>query len=118
MRTPHRPATIAATAAPPYRHRDHPYTDTDSAAVLDEALASLGKLRYPMAWLGDDAITVHLLTSLQQQIQQRLPDAVADARDQENTWAEIADTLGTTAAAARNRYGRPGRRGQTRPVTD
>lgn len=105
--------------APPTRiHHTGPHTDADSAAALDDAIATLGALRYPMRWHGDDGITVHLLASLHRQIQQRLPDAVADARDQDYSWAEIGDLLGTTRAAAWNRYGRPGRHGHTRPVND
>jgi len=61
---------------------------------------------------------VHLLASLHRQIQARLPDAVADARDQDYSWAEIGDLLGITRAAAWNRYGRPDRRGHPRPVYD
>jgi hypothetical protein len=105
-------------AVPERVHHVGPYTDDDTAAVLDQALEDLGARRYPNHWLGDDALTVHLLTSLEQQIRQRLPDAVADARDQECSWAEIGDLLGTTRAAAWNHYGRPGRRGHTRPVYD
>jgi len=55
---------------------------------------------------------------LHHQIQQRLPDAVADARDQNYSWAEIGDLLGITRAAAWNHYGRPSRRGHTRPIYD
>jgi hypothetical protein len=86
--------------------RDHyiePATGPDSDTVIDEAIASLGHLR-SLAWLGDAGVTVHLLTSLIHQAQQRLPTAVADARDQEYTWAQIADLLGTTRASAWQRY--------------
>lgn len=107
-----------AMAMPERVHHVGPYLDVDSAAVLDEALEELGRRRFPNHWLGDDAVTVHLLASLQRQIGQRLPDAVADARDQQCSWAEIGDLIGTTRAAAWNRYGRPDRRGHTRPVED
>lgn len=104
-------------AAPNRAHHIAPHTDTDSAAVLDEALTSLGILR-TLEQLGDSGTTLHLLASLHRQIQHRLPDAVADARDQDYTWAEIGDLLGITRAAAWNHYGRPDRRGKPRPVYD
>ena len=104
--------------ASPYRvPRPRPQTGPDTAAVLDDALAELGPLR-TTSWLGDAGITLHLLLSLHHEITARLPDTVADARDQGYSWAEIGDLLGTTRAAAWNRYGRPDRRGTTRPVTD
>ena len=106
-----------AVAATDRTHHVSPRTDEFSESILDEAVASLGPLR-GLDWLGDAAITVHLLASLQRQIQIRLPDAVADARDQEYSWAEIGDLLGLTRAAAWHRYGRPGRAGATRPVED
>ncbi|MGO9332933.1 MAG: hypothetical protein ACLQCU_02565 [Acidimicrobiales bacterium] len=47
----------------------------------------------------------------------RLPRTVADARDQECSWAEIADLLGVTRASACQRYaGRTGR--DPTPVDD
>jgi hypothetical protein len=104
--------------APPARtHHIGPRTGQDSDLVLDQALTALGPLR-SLDWLGDAGVTVHLLASLHRQIQARLPDAVADARDQDYSWAEIGDLLGITRAAAWNRYGRPDRRGNTRPVYD
>ena len=42
---------------------------------------------------------MHLLASLQRQIQNRLPGAVADVRDQDYSSAEIGDILGLTRAA-------------------
>jgi hypothetical protein len=106
-----------AVAATDRTHHIGPRADEATEAILDEAVASLGPLR-GLDWLGDAAITVHLLASLQRQIQDRLPDAVADARDQDYSWAEIGDLLGLTRAAAWHRYGRPGRAGVTRPVED
>jgi hypothetical protein len=86
--------------------RDHyiePATSPDSERVIDEAITSLGTLRN-LPWLGDPGATLHLLTSLIHQAQQRLPTAVADARDQEYSWAQIADLLGVTRASAWQRY--------------
>ncbi len=91
MREPHRDTYIP------------PATGPDSERVLDEAIASLGNLR-GFAWLGDAAVTLHLLVSLIHQAEQQLPRAVANARDQELSWAEIADLLGTTRASAWQRY--------------
>jgi len=92
-------------AATDRTHHIGPRTDQASSTVLDQALAALG----PQRGLDSDhdaAITIHLLTSLQHQIQTRLPAAVADARDQDYSWAEIGDLLGLTRAAAWHRYGR------------
>jgi hypothetical protein len=92
------------TARPP--RRDHylkPATDEYSQHTLDDAVATLATLR-GMAWLGDTAVTLHILTSLHAEIEQRLPRAVADARDQDHSWAEIADLLGVTRASAWQRY--------------
>ena len=92
-----------------------PFADDDTAAVLADALEELGRRR-TLHWLGDSAVTLQLLVSLQQQITARLPDAVADARDQDYSWAEIGTCLGITRAAAWNRYARPGRRGTPQPL--
>ena len=86
--------------------RDHyipPALGEDSQRVLDAAIDSLGKLR-GFAFNGDAATTLHLLASLIAEAQQRLPQAVADARDQDCSWAEIADLLGVTRASAWQRY--------------
>lgn len=87
-------------------HRDHylpPATGPDTERVLEHAITSLGNLR-GYGWLGDAGMNLHLLVSLIRQAQQQLPRAVADARDQELSWAEIADLLGTTRASAWQRY--------------
>ncbi len=86
--------------------RDHyiePATGADSERVLEAAIETLGTLR-GLPWLGDAGATVHLLVSLIHQAQQQLPTAVADARDQEYSWAQIADLLGVTRASAWQRY--------------
>jgi hypothetical protein len=80
-----------------------PATGDDSLAVLSEAIDSLARLRTPY-WLGDSAVQLHALTSLIAQAQQLLPQAIHAARDQELTWAQIGELLGTTAATAARRY--------------
>jgi len=80
-----------------------PATGPDSLQVLDEAIDQLARLRTPY-WLGDSTVRLHALTSLIAQAQQLLPQAVHDARDQELTWTQIGELLGTTAATAARRY--------------
>jgi len=87
-----RPAQLPAPAAGP-----------DSLQVLDEAIDRLARLRTPY-WLGDSAVRLHALTSLITQAGQLLPQAVHDAHDQELTWTQIGELLGTTAATAARRY--------------
>jgi hypothetical protein len=86
--------------------RDHfiaPVGGEDAERVLEDAVESLGRLR-GLEWLGDAGVTVHLLASLIVQAEARLPRAVADARDQDYSWAQIADLLGVTRASAWQRY--------------
>jgi hypothetical protein len=80
-----------------------PTTGEDSLAVLNNAVDQLARLRTAY-WLGDSAVRLHALTSLITQATQLLPQAVHDARDQELTWAQIGELLGTTAATAARRY--------------
>ncbi len=86
--------------------RDHylaPATGTDTERVLEAAVETLGKVR-GLEWLGDAGATLHLLASLTTEAGHRLPRAVADARDQDYSWAQIADLLGVTRASAWQRY--------------
>jgi hypothetical protein len=86
--------------------RDHttiPYTDADTEALVDELVDTLIIFRCPMG-LGDAGATVSVLASLEAEIAFRLPEAVADARDQSYTWNEIAMRLAITVSAARHRY--------------
>jgi hypothetical protein len=80
-----------------------PVTDPDSLQVLNEATDQLARLRTAY-WLGDSGVRLHALASLIAQAEQLLPQAVHDARDQELTWAQIGELLGTTAATAARRY--------------
>lgn len=86
--------------------RDHwqpPTAGDDTERVLGDAVASLAALR-GLGVEGDAATTLHLLASLIAQAERRLPQAVADARDQTCSWAEIADLLGVTRASAWQRF--------------
>jgi hypothetical protein len=80
-----------------------PRTGHDSLQILTEAIDSLARQRTPY-WLGDSGVRLHALASLIAQAEQLLPRAVADARDQELTWTQIGELLGTTAATAARRY--------------
>ena len=80
-----------------------PAAGDDSLGVLNQAIDDLARLRTPY-WLGDSAIRLHALASLITQADQLLPQAVHDARDQELTWTEIGELLGTTPATAARRY--------------
>ena len=80
-----------------------PATGDDSIQVLTDAIDTLAQQRTAY-WLGDSAVRLHALASLIAQAQQLLPEAVGDARDQELTWTQIGELLGTTAATAARRY--------------
>jgi hypothetical protein len=60
----------------------------------------LGPDPEPPYWLGDSGVRFHALASLIAQAERLLPQAVCDARDQELTWTQIGELLGTTAATA------------------
>jgi len=81
----------------------HPYTDRDSAHVLDQAVTSLILLRAPM-WLGDAGPAISVLASLAAEADRQLFDAVADAIGQDYSWTQIAGRLATSVATARRRY--------------
>ncbi len=104
-------------ARPERDHHIGPAVDDYSRAVLDEALRSLGTLR-GLESVGDAGAVVHLLASIIAEAETRLPTAVADARDQDYSWAEIADLLGITRAAAWQRFARPGYRARRTPIDD
>lgn len=81
----------------------HPYTDADTATVLDRAVAALVVLRAP-TWLGDPGPTLSVLVSLGAEAGGRVEEAVAEARGQGYSWDQIACRLATTATAARRRH--------------
>ena len=80
-----------------------PAPGDDTPQILSEAIDSLARQRTP-CWLGDSAVHLHALASLIAQAQQLLPQAIRDARDQELTWTQIGELLGTTATTAARRY--------------
>ncbi len=81
----------------------HPYTDADTATILDQAVAALVVLRAP-TWLDDPGPTLSVLVSLGAEAGGRVDEAVAEARDQGYSWDQIAGRLATTATAARRRH--------------
>jgi hypothetical protein len=84
-------------------HLPAPRADDDSLNVLNQAIDDLARRRTAY-WLGDSAVHLHALASLIAQAQQLLPQAVHDARDQELTWAQISEFLGTTPTTTARRY--------------
>lgn len=80
-----------------------PYTDDDSAAVAELAVAALVSIRCPAG--GGALPTVSALASLAGEIDSRFYDVVADARDAGHSWDAIAERLALTARSARRRYG-------------
>ena len=86
--------------------RDHylpPAAGPDTKGVIDAAIESLGKLR-GFGSNRDATTDLHLLASILTGVQERLPRAVADARDYACSWAGIADLLGVTRASAWQRF--------------
>jgi hypothetical protein len=81
----------------------HPYLDEVTLALVEEAVDSLACLRG--SGRGDAGAALSALASLIAEAHSRLPDAVADAREADYTWAEIGTRLATTASTAWRRYG-------------
>jgi hypothetical protein len=87
--------------------RDHylaPVVGDDTGTVIEAAIAALAELR-GLTPLGDPCTALHLLASIVCETQRRLPEAVARARDQQCSWAEIGDLVGVTRGSAQQRYG-------------
>ena len=78
---------------PRRRYPAHPQVGDDSARLIDDAVDALILMRAPTHH-GDAAAELHALTSLIADAQARLPRVVADARDQQHTWTDIARQLG------------------------
>ncbi len=103
-----RPCSCGLTGAPFEFHRPDcdrsscPWLDEETLALVEEAVGSLVVSRG--GGRGDAGAVLSALASLIAETQRRLPDAVADARDQEYTWAEIAARLATTTSVVSRRY--------------
>lgn len=80
------------------------YTDADTARIVEEAVAWLLAVRAP-AWAGDPGPRVSVLVSLAGEAEDRVCDAVAEARWEGYSWDQIASRLCVSVAAARRRYG-------------
>ena len=81
-----------------------PYTDADTAGMVEVAVAWLVGVRAP-AWVGDPGPRVSVLVSLAGEAEGRICETVAEARERGYSWDQIASRLATTAATARRRYG-------------
>ena len=95
-------------------HPDHPVIDDDSAEIIERAIHALVIHRSPCNE-GHAGLRLHVLASLIAQAEALIPDAVADGRERDFWWSEIADELGVTTAIARRRYGAY-TRGRTLPI--
>ena len=79
-------------------HRSYPARSAlgdDSARLLNDVIDTLVLLRAPMHH-GHAGAELHAVTSIIAEANSRLRRVVADARDQQHTWAEIAHQLGTS----------------------
>ena len=94
---------------PSITHPAHPLVDDNTAVLIDEAAVELTMLRSP-AGLGDGLADLHAMVSLLAQLHAWIPIAIASARRQNHSWAEIAAQLQVTAATARRRHHTPPRR--------
>jgi hypothetical protein len=86
-------------------HPERVVLDDDSVQVLEDAIYQLGIYRMPMGYR-DGLLRVHALATLIAQADTLMADAVADARDQDHPWPDIAAQLGVTTQTARRRYSR------------
>lgn len=90
---------LSPPLAPPW---PPPATDEITSRIIDQAIADLGAAR-SLGWLGDAASELHLYASLAEQVQARLAEAIAFARDLDPPmdWADIVTLTGTTIAHTR-----------------
>ena len=79
------------------------FTDDDSAAAVDHAVAWLTADRAP-TWAGDLSLELHVLASLRAPVDADLTSAVDEARAAGFDWSYIAELLDITADQARRRY--------------
>lgn len=79
-----------------------PFVDEQTLVLVEEAVESVVCSRG--SGPGDAGAVLSALASLIAEAQSRLPDAVADARERDYTWAEIALRLAVTAGTVGGRY--------------
>ena len=84
-------------------HPDRPIIDDDTADAVENAIHHISTNRSPLNET-HAGLRLHALASLIAQAQALLPTAVADARNHDFHWTEIAAELGITTSAARRRY--------------
>lgn len=80
-----------------------PFTDAGSDEVVAEAVWDLTGRRFPH-WSDDATAALHALASIIVQAQATITEMVAEARERDYSWDEIATSLGLSPAAARRRY--------------
>jgi P2-related tail formation protein len=77
--------------------------DDEIAGVIDETITTLVLLR-DRGLDTNAAAELDAVATLIRHAQSRLPDLVADARDQATRWTSIAELLGVTRTTAVARY--------------
>jgi|HubBroStandDraft_1064217.scaffolds.fasta_scaffold284901_2 hypothetical protein len=82
---------------------DIPYTDLLSAVVVDDAVATLARLRQPGGGQ-DPRARLSCLVSLASEVDARVEEAVGQALDQGCSWDDVADALAETTTTLRCRY--------------
>ena len=81
----------------------HPYVGFDTWAIVKAAVRYLSGQRDGPP--GDARAELSCLASLVAEAQSQLPEAVSYAREQGDTWAEVASRLAVAPSTARRRYG-------------
>lgn len=79
------------------------YPDNLSEGLVEDAMDSLILMRAGSP--NDGGAQLSVLTSLIEELDSRIPEAVFAARDQGYTWQEIAERLAMAESTARQRYG-------------
>jgi hypothetical protein len=80
-----------------------PLSDDDTYDIIDDAVTALAQRRG--AQLGDDMTLIHLLTSLIDQAERWLPEAVTTAHHANgHSWDDLAVLLATSPHEARLRF--------------
>ena len=80
----------------------HPYVGFDTWALVKAAVKHLSGSRDGP--VGDARAELSCLASLVAEAQSQLPEAVSDAREQGDSWAQVASRLAVAASTARRRY--------------